>query len=207
MLINLGIIDFNVGNLRSLLQIFNIISLNYNIIFIKNKNDFNKIDKLILPGQSSIFSCLNFLKKNDLFDHLINFSNYKPVLGICVGKQIFFSESEEDKKLISLNFFKGDVKKIKSNNFLKVPHIGWNKVKFIKKHFLLNGICSLKYFYFSHSFYVLPNDFEFIYGLTRYGIVFSSIFIKKNIFLTQFHPEKSFLSGIRMIYNFSIWNI
>lgn len=207
MLINLGIIDFNVGNLRSLLQVFNgISSLRYNIIFIKNENDFNKIDKLILPGQSSIFSCLKFLKKNNLFYSLINFSNNKPVLGICVGKQIFFSKSEEENNLNSLNFFKGYVKKFK-NSFFKIPQIGWNKVKLIKKHFLLNNLSSSNYFYFSHSFYVLPENFEYIYGLTDYGVIFSSIFIKKNIFLLQFHPEKSSLSGIKLIYNFSIWDI
>lgn len=124
MLVNLGIIDFNVGNLRSLLQVFFNISIDYNIIFVKNENDFNRIDRLVLPGQSSVFSCLNFLKKNHLFYSLINFSKYKPILGICVGKQIFFSESEEEKKLFSLNFFKGFVKKFKENNFLKIPHIG-----------------------------------------------------------------------------------
>lgn len=205
MLINLGIIDFNTGNLRSLLQVFNILPLNFNITFIKEDIDFYKVDKLIIPGQSSINSCLYFIKKNNLFDFLLNFSKSKPIMGICVGKHIFFSKSEES-NLYSLNFFSGFVKKFKSIKFLKIPHIGWGRVRFLKNHFLLNGINNFSHFYFAHSFYTLPDNFDYVYGLTKYGFNFSSIFIKNNILLIQFHPEKSSLSGLKLIYNFSIWD-
>lgn len=203
MLINLGIIDFNVGNLRSLLQIFNILPIDFNVILIKNNSDFYKIDKLILPGQSSVNSCLSFLERNDLLYSLIKFSFNKKIMGICAGKHIFFEKSEES-DIFSLNILSGYVKKFNFNNFLKIPHIGWNKVKIIRNHFLLKGL-DLNYFYFAHSFYILPNDIEFSYGITNYNFNFSSIFINKNILLVQFHPEKSSSSGLKLIYNFSIW--
>lgn len=205
-MVNIGLLDFNIGNLKSLIQILKKISLDLNIILINKSSDFNKIDKLILPGQGSIISCLNFLKKKFILNSLINFIKIKPVLGICIGKHIFFSKSEENCNLNSLNIFDGNVKKFYSKNFLKIPHIGWNKIKIIKNHFLLKNISSLNYFYFAHSFYVLPYDYDCIYGITNYGVNFSSIFIKNNIFLVQFHPEKSSQLGMRLIYNFSIWN-
>ncbi|ASS47014.1 Imidazole glycerol phosphate synthase amidotransferase subunit [Candidatus Nasuia deltocephalinicola] len=205
-MINIGLLDYSVGNLRSLMQIFKNLPLNFNIILIKNSSDFNKIDKLILPGQGSILSCLNFLKKNFLFNSLFNFIKNNPVLGICIGKHIFFNKSDEG-SINSLGIFPGLVKKFNNKNLFKIPHIGWNKVKFIKYHFLLKNIYKLNYFYFSHSFYVIPYEHNYIYGLSNYNVNFSSIFIKNNIFLVQFHPEKSSYLGINLIYNFCIWNI
>ncbi|XXS36676.1 MAG: imidazole glycerol phosphate synthase subunit HisH [Candidatus Nasuia deltocephalinicola] len=199
---NIGIFNFNTGNLKSILHILKKIPININLHIIDNKfNKFKIIDKIIMPGQGSnpsiIENILNF--KNEDIAYI--FKN-KQILGICIGKQIFFNLSEEF-NCLGLNFFKGKIKKFFINKkFFKIPHIGWNKVFFLKNHPIIDNIKNSSFFYFSHSFYLVSELKKYIIGTTKYNFFFSSIFIKNNLFLFQFHPEKSSIQGFKIFYNF-----
>lgn len=204
----IGILNFGSGNLMSILQVFQKLSISLNIIIIKSVYDFNKIDRLILPGQGSIDSCIDYLYKFNLIQALITFCHIKPIMGICVGKHILFNKNEEGYNYLGLNLFSGEVKKFNNINnelYYKVPHIGWNKVKLLNNHYLLTNIPNLSPFYFVHSYYVLSNNLKYIYGITNYMKNFVSILIKNNIILTQFHPEKSSIMGLKLCYNFCLW--
>lgn len=206
-MINIGIVDFGFGNLKSIIQIIKKININSNVYLInENFKNFKKIDKLIIPGQGFNYKWVfNFFKNN--FHKFINLIINKTTLGICVGKQIFFNKSDEFNSE-SLSLFNGNIKKFINNNFKnKIPNIGWKKVFFINNHFLLNNLNSSNNFYFSHSYYLIPFESKHTFGLTKSRICFSSIYIKNNIFLLQFHPEKSFKQGFLIFNNFFNWKI
>jgi glutamine amidotransferase len=124
-----------------------------------------------------------------------------PYLGLCLGLQLLFSTSEEGKRVRGLDIIPGPVRRFRGS--LKVPHMGWNTLRFKKKASpLLKNIAETDYFYFVHSYYGVPEDPSWTLAVTRYGKEFCSAVWKKNIFATQFHPEKSQLAGLRLVKNF-----
>ncbi|KKP52900.1 MAG: Imidazole glycerol phosphate synthase subunit HisH [Candidatus Roizmanbacteria bacterium GW2011_GWA2_33_33] len=195
------IIDYGLGNLGSVKNTLN--KLGVDSVISKSKNDIEKADALILPGVGSAKQGMENLKTQCLDKVLINeIKKGKPFLGICLGMQLLFSESEEG-NVKCLNVINGKVKKF--NSELKVPQIGWNEVRIksleLRVKNLFKNVLDKSSFYFVNSFYCLPDDKSVIVGETEYGINYCSILIKNNITATQFHPEKSGQIGQRFIKN------
>jgi len=203
----LGVIDYGASNIFSVVRALN--SLGASTIIVKKPEDFKNTDKLVFPGQGSMGACLKKLSENNLKDSLIDALNNYPFLGICLGLQILFSESEESKGEKGLNIFSEKIKKFSEfeDKSIKIPHMGWNQVEISQNHFLLEGIKSNEDFYFVHSFASKEANQNEIYSKTFHGEIFNSAVGKDNIFATQFHPEKSGKSGLKILKNFIDWKI
>ena len=203
----LGVIDYGASNIFSVVRALN--SLGASTIIVKKPEDFKNTDKLVFPGQGSMGACLKKLSENNLKDSLIDALNNYPFLGICLGLQILFSESEESKGEKGLNIFSEKIKKFNEfeDKSIKIPHMGWNQVEISQNHFLLEGIKSNEDFYFVHSFASKEANQNEIYSKTFHGEIFNSAVGKDNIFATQFHPEKSGKSGLMILKNFIDWKI
>ena len=202
-----GVIDYGASNIFSVVRALN--SLGASTIIVKKPEDFKNTDKLVFPGQGSMGACLKKLSENNLKDSLIDALNNYPFLGICLGLQILFSESEESKGEKGLNIFSEKIKKFSEfeDKSIKIPHMGWNQVEISQNHFLLEGIKSNEDFYFVHSFASKEANQNEIYSKTFHGEIFNSAVGKDNIFATQFHPEKSGKSGLKILKNFIDWKI
>ena len=203
----LGVIDYGASNIFSVARALN--SLGASTIIVKKPEDFKNTDKLVFPGQGSMGACLKKLSENNLKDSLIDALNNYPFLGICLGLQILFSESEESKGEKGLNIFSEKIKKFNEfeDKSIKIPHMGWNQVEISQNHFLLEGIKTNEDFYFVHSFASKEANQNEIYSKTFHGEIFNSAVGKDNIFATQFHPEKSGKSGLKILKNFIDWKI
>ena len=203
----LGVIDYGASNIFSVVRALN--SLGASTIIVKKPEDFKNTDKLVFPGQGSMGACLKKLSENNLKDSLIDALNNYPFLGICLGLQILFSESEESKGEKGLNIFSEKIKKFSEfeDKSIKIPHMGWNQVEISQNHFLLECIKSNEDFYFVHSFASKEANQNEIYSKTFHGEIFNSAVGKDNIFATQFHPEKSGKSGLKILKNFIDWKI
>lgn len=186
----IAIIDYYAGNLRSVKKAFDFLNAESKIT--SNSLEIMEADKIVFPGVGSFGQSIKMLKKNGLINPIKeSISNKKPFLGICLGMQLLFEESEEDKDAEGLGIFKGKVIKFKKG---KVPQIGWNEIipqnKFFKKGFV----------YFVNSFYVVPNESEIVSTTTDYcGQKFASSVKSKNITAVQFHPEKSGKFGLKIL--------
>ncbi|NWF52405.1 MAG: imidazole glycerol phosphate synthase subunit HisH [Nitrospirae bacterium] len=194
------IVDYGMGNLRSVEKGF--LKVGADVKVTSNPKVINDADAIVLPGVGAFRDCMRNLKDKYLIEPVIrSIQKGKPYLGICLGHQILFTESEEFGLTKGLDIFKGKVVKFPENN-LKVPHMGWNTVKIIKRPPILSDIKDEKFFYFVHSYYVLPDDNGLIATITDYGITFVSMVWKNNIFATQFHPEKSQELGLKILKGF-----
>ena len=201
----IGIVDYGASNIFSVLRAISFLGAKAKIV--ANPEELKSIDKIILPGQGSMGSCINNLKKNDLFESLKKALSEKPYLGICLGLQVLFSLSEESPRDKGLNIFPEKVERLTKKGNLKIPHMGWNQVEFSQSHFMWEGLESSKNFYFVHSYASKEIDEEYIYSKTFNGESFNSAVAKDNIFATQFHPEKSGKSGLNLLQNFIDWKI
>lgn len=198
------IIDYGLGNLGSVKNTLD--KLGVNSMISKSKNEIRNANAIILPGVGSAGQGMENLKKNNLNIVLVDeIKNGKPFLGICLGMQLLFSESEEG-NTNCLNIIKGTVKKF--NSKLKVPQIGWNETRLcqgfdgqVRIKNLFDDIPDKSSFYFVNSYYCHPDDESIVAAETEYGIKYCSVLIKKNIFATQFHPEKSGPVGRQFIKN------
>jgi len=195
----IGIIKYGAGNIFSVMACIK--KIGEDCYFIEEGKDIEKAEYIILPGVGNFANGIEFLNKNGLTEKIKEkLKEGIPFLGICLGLQLLFEFSEEGNKR-GMNILKGKVIKFKNIN-LKIPHMGWNKLEVLKGSRLLDGISENAYFYFAHSYYVLPEENDIIYGKTEYGIKFPSLIIKKNIVGVQFHPEKSGEKGLKFIKNF-----
>ncbi len=202
-----GVIDYGASNIFSVVRALN--SLGASTKIVKTPEDFKNIDKLVFPGQGSMGSCSKKLSENNLRDSLIDALNNFPFLGICLGLQILFSESEESEGEKGLNIFSEKIEKFSEfeDKTLKIPHMGWNQVEISQNHFLFKSIKSNENFYFVHSFASKEANQNEIFSKTFHGEIFNSAVGKDNIFATQFHPEKSGKSGLMILKNFLDWKI
>ena len=202
-----GVIDYGASNIFSVVRALN--SLGASTKIVKKPEDFKNTDKLVFPGQGSMGSCSKKLSENNLRDSLIDALNNFPFLGICLGLQILFSESEESEGEKGLNIFSEKIEKFSEfeDKTVKIPHMGWNQVEISQNHFLLKGIKSYENFYFVHSFASKEANQNEIFSKTFHGEIFNSAVGKDNIFATQFHPEKSGKSGLMILKNFLDWKI
>lgn len=203
MLKNIVIIDYGAGNHFSVHKKLN--RLGYKVTTSNNIDKIRSADKIVMPGVGHFGKAMENLKQLNLIDVLNEevLNNNKPILGICLGMQLMASYSEEG-NIKGLNWFDATVEKFKINNQLlhKVPHTGWNQIKINKESTLLKKIPNKSEFYFVHSYYFKCNNQSDILCETQYESKFVSAIEKKNIYGTQFHPEKSHDIGMQLLKNF-----
>ncbi len=197
----IAIIDYGMGNLRSVQKAFE--EVNSKAFITSSPVKLLKADKVVLPGVGAFGDAVRELKKRNLYYSLKAFiEKGRPFFGICLGMQLLFKKSEESPAQKGLSVLGGEVIGFSATRKLKVPQIGWNQVELIARHPLFNGIEDRSYFYFAHSYYVKPKQRNIIKGVTDYGVKFTSFLAKENIFAVQFHPEKSQKAGLRILRNF-----
>ena len=204
---NVTIVDYNSGNISSVINSFKEIAQDkVNIEVTPDLNKIKSSDKLVLPGQGSFKSCVDALNKIDgLTDTLNEFAitNKKPILGICVGLQMFADMGYEEIETKGLGWISGKVSKIDNQNGkFKLPHIGWNQINIIKDSNIFRGVENKSHMYFVHSYEFIPEDKNVISATTDYSSNIVCSIEKENIFGTQFHPEKSDKIGLKIIKNF-----
>ena len=204
---NVTIVDYNSGNISSVINSFNEVAKDK--VNIEVTSDLNKIkssDKVVLPGQGSFKSCVDALNSiNGLTDTLneVAISNKKPLLGICVGLQMFADVGYEEIETKGLGWISGKVVKINNQNGkYKLPHIGWNQLNIHKNSKIFKDIENNSHMYFVHSYEFIPQDKSIISATTDYSSNIVCSVEKENIFGTQFHPEKSDKIGLKIIDNF-----
>lgn len=195
-MVKIVIIDYLGGNLFSIIKAFKY--LGFGVTVSTNPDDWKRADFLVFPGQGNFLQAIQELNNNGKILVLKEIVKNKPFLGICLGMQILFEESEEAPGVSGLGIFKGKVKKLPSK---KIPHLGWNQVSLEKESILFKGISNNSFFYFVHSYYVVPEE-DIVIGKTNYGIDFPSFIQKDNIIGTQFHPEKSSKVGLKFLENY-----
>ena len=209
---NIAIIDYESGNISSVINSFKSVSKKTNSdIKIEVTSDLKKIsnsDKVILPGQGSFKECMtSLLKINNLRETLEDFAiiKKKPLFGICVGMQMFADVGLEEEETKGFGWIGGKVSKIDNkNNKFKLPHMGWNEISIKKKSNLFKNINDKSHMYFVHSFEFVPNEEQYVTSTINYSKEIVSSVEKNNIFGTQFHPEKSDKDGLKIIENFII---
>jgi glutamine amidotransferase len=195
----IAIIDYGMGNLRSVEKGF--LKVGMDVKVVSHQRAIDDAKAVVLPGVGSFKDCMRNLENMSLIDPIIrSIEKGKPYLGICLGLQVLFSESEEFGVCKGFNIFEGNVVRFQVN--LKVPHMGWNNITISRRPPILSGIQDEAFFYFVHSFYVVPYRSDIIATTTDYGVRFTSMIWKDNIFATQFHPEKSQEMGLKILKNF-----
>lgn len=198
------VIDYGMGNLHSVSKALEAVSDSEEIIISSDHKVIKSADKIVLPGVGGIKDCMEAFSF-DLKEKVIEELENKPTLAICVGMQMLLKFSEENGGVEGLDILNGSITKIHSSRDVKVPHMGWNKVKHLGDHFLLRGIPDESSFYFVHSYCCLES--EDAVTETTHGSKFISALAKDNIFAVQFHPEKSQNSGLQLYKNFLDWRI
>ena len=202
----IAIIDYGMGNLRSVQKGFEAVGAK--AIVTSDSKKILSARSVVLPGVGAFKACMDNLEKFDLIDTVKqSVQRGKPFLGICLGLQLLFSQAEEFGSVSGLGILKGKVVGFKdapnSGDPLKIPHMGWNNVEVKPSHPLFDSVPNQSYFYFVHSYYVVPEDRATVATTTNYGIEFVSGIHHENIHAFQFHPEKSQQLGLTVLKNFS----
>jgi len=199
----IALVDYGAGNLRSVHKA--LLYLQAEVRIVKAPDEIGDAAGMILPGVGAFDDCLNTLRQQDLLDACKRFMTAgKPFLGICVGYQALFDRSEEFNSCAAgLEVFGGSVVRFTESPGHKIPQIGWNQVEYARADCpLFRGIPDGTHFYFVHSYYPKPSDLEIVAARTTYGDIFASAVWRDNVFATQFHPEKSQRSGLKLLENF-----
>ena len=200
---NIAIIDYEMGNLKSIYKL--LCHLDIDSIITSDHNKIKNADGVILPGVGAFGDAMMQLRQKNLFDLIIDLtSEGKPLFGVCLGQHMLFSQSSEMGYHKGLNIIQGKVISFEKTLVGKIPQIGWNSVSFSNEdHYIIQEIPNNSYFYFVHSYHAIPDDPSTILGKTNYGETeFCSMVCKENVIAVQFHPEKSSKNGIKMYQNF-----
>jgi len=198
----IAIVDYGMGNLRSVQKGFE--RVGYGAEVTRDPQGIASARGVVLPGVGAFSACMENLRRFELVEPIRDVVRQKkPFLGVCLGFQLLFSESEEFGPQKGLDLFPGKVLGFRSGNGLKVPHMGWNSIERKKNSPFLEGISDGDYVYFVHSYYVVPNDESLIATTTAYGTSFASSIATNHLFACQFHPEKSQKIGLRILGNFA----
>jgi glutamine amidotransferase len=205
------VVDYGMGNLRSVAQALRAVAPEADVRISGDALDVASADRIVLPGQGAMPDCMRSLRASGVLDALLRAAESKPMLGVCIGEQMLFDRSEEG-DCAGLGLLPGKVVRFQLDGQLqedgsrfKVPQMGWNQVRQTAPHALWAGIADDAYFYFVHSYYAQPELAAHTVGQTVYGAPFSCAVAKGNIFATQFHPEKSASAGLQLYKNFVHW--
>jgi glutamine amidotransferase len=208
----IAIVDFGMGNLRSVAKAIEHVAPKVAVTITSDAATIRAADRVVFPGQGAMPDCMRYLQEYGLDGAVREAAATKPLLAVCIGEQMLFDRSEEG-DTPGLGLFTGsvvrfheDAMRLPDGQRLKVPHMGWNRVRQTQKHALWEGIADDSWFYFVHSYYVAPADRRISAGESTYGIAFTCVVASDNIFATQFHPEKSSAAGLRIYENFTRWN-
>lgn len=208
----IAVIDYGMGNLRSVSKALETVSgSSAEILVSANPDILLSASHILFPGVGAIRDCINELKKRGLDEVIKEVARHKPFLGICLGMQAMLSHSEENDGIDALGIIPGEVKAFDNpvspqGEKLKVPHMGWNQVHQTCDHPLWKNIEQDSRFYFVHGYYVNPADLAVVAATTHYGDDFASAIYRDNVFVTQFHPEKSQRAGLQLLENFVNWD-
>jgi imidazole glycerol-phosphate synthase subunit HisH len=197
------IIDYGMGNVQSVKNAIE--KLGFEATVSRQKKDIAKAEKLILPGVGAFKDGMENLRRFGLIETLQNevVARKKPILGICLGMQLLANNSEEGGMNKGLGWIDSSVKRLKSeSNNIKIPHIGWNNIKIMRKDRIFKNMPDNSDYYFVHSYHLVPASKEIITSMCIYGQEFVSSINKDNIYATQFHPEKSQDLGLKILENF-----
>lgn len=198
----IAIIDYGMGNLRSVEKAFEHVDVSATVT--SDPDRVMKADKIVLPGVGAFAACMKNLKDRNLADPIREvIAARRPFLGICMGFQVLFDESEEFGRHQGLGILPGKVVRFRLSKKHKIPHMGWNRIKKVKRIPLLADVADNSYFYFVHSYHVVPQQQGIIVTTTDYGKDFVSSVQKDNLFACQFHPEKSQEVGLQLIKAFA----
>jgi imidazole glycerol-phosphate synthase subunit HisH len=208
----IAIVDYGMGNLRSVAKAIEHVAPKAEVKISSDAATIRAADRVVFPGQGAMPDCMRYLREYGLDEAVREAAASKPLLAVCIGEQMLFERSEEG-DVAGLGLFKGSVVRFPEaalrrpdGQRLKVPHMGWNRVRQTRKHALWDGIADDSWFYFVHSYYVVPDEARISAGTSSYGGVFTCVVASDNIFATQFHPEKSSAAGLRIYENFTRWN-
>ena len=198
----IAIIDYGAGNIQSVAKALRHIGCDCTVT--KNKKEILASDGAVLPGVGSFGDTVDTMNAYGIKETVKEYiAGGKPFLGICLGMQLLFPESEESPGAKGLGIFEGTITKIPNGDGLKIPHMGWNSLTINPQSRLLKGIGEEPYVYFVHSYYLTAKDRDLVAARTEYGVTIDAAVEKDNVFATQFHPEKSGETGLKILRNFA----
>jgi len=203
-----AVIDYGMGNIRSVSKALEYAGGGARVVVSYDPDTIILADHVVFPGVGALRDCMSELHRLELDAVIAECVRTKPFLGICLGMHALFESSEENGGTAGLDLVPGRVARFSQaavRDGLKVPHMGWNQVHQSAAHPLWDGIAQDSYFYFVHSYYVIPAQQDVVVGSTQYGISFASAIARGNIFAVQFHPEKSQHAGLALLANFLQW--
>ena len=207
-----GIIDYGMGNLHSIAKALRYVASDEQIEVSFDPDALARMDRLVLPGVGAIGHCMDELHRLELDAMLGEVLGQKPLMGVCLGIEALMAHSEESGGVDCLGAFPGNTVKFAEPDAQpdgtrrKIPHMGWNQVRQERHHPLWKDIAPDSWFYFVHSYHVVPHEARHIAGTTQYGVQFASVILRENTFAVQFHPEKSQSAGLQLLANFLEWN-
>ena len=208
----IAVIDYGMGNLRSVAKALRHVAPESPIVVTSDAAAVREADRVVLPGQAAMPDCIRCIDASGLRDVVLEVARDRPFLGICLGLQMLFDMSEEG-PTACLGVLGGRVERFRDEGMtlpdgerLKVPHMGWSRVRQARPHPLWAGIADGERFYFAHSYRPVPSDPSVVAGTTDYPAPFTCAVARANIFATQFHPEKSQRAGLKLLANFVTWD-
>jgi len=210
---SITVIDYGMGNLRSVAKAVEHVADKHDVVHVTDNPELIlNADRVVFPGQGAARDCMAAISDHHLNKAVLEAAENKPFLGICMGLQVLMGFSDENQGTELLGLIPGSVKHFPAStdatgDKLKIPQMGWNRVKQQQPHPLWQGIDDDSRFYFVHSYYIDPVDTSLIAGSTDYGVQFASAIARDNLFATQFHPEKSAAAGLQLLKNFINWDV
>ena len=208
----IAVIDYGMGNLRSVSKAVEHVAPDAQVVVTAEAAVVDAAARVVFPGQGAMPDCMRELERAGLRDAVVRATREKPLLGICVGAQMLFDWSAEG-DTPGLGIFRGKVVRFPHDRLhaapggpLKVPHMGWNRVRQGAAHPLWRGIRDDDRFYFCHSYFFVPEESGLACGASEHGVPFTCAVARDNIFAVQFHPEKSHTAGLQLLANFVSWN-
>lgn len=206
------VVDYGMGNLRSVARALeHVAGDRARVLISSDPQALRQADRVVLPGQGAMPDCMRALNTQGLREAVLEVARHKPLFGVCIGEQMLFEHSQEG-DTSGLGLFSGEVVRFPPDLHddsgtlrLKVPHMGWNRVRQEREHPMWDGVPDESYFYFVHSYFAQPAQAQDSVGSSCHGVRFTCAVARDNIFATQFHPEKSAATGLRLYANFLDW--
>ncbi|HSA70343.1 MAG TPA: imidazole glycerol phosphate synthase subunit HisH [Burkholderiales bacterium] len=200
----IAVVDYGMGNLRSVCKALEHVAPDAEVTLTADPKAIRSSERVVVPGQGALPDCMRQLAASGARAAVVEATQHKPFLGICIGLQMLFERGEEG-DTAGLGLLPGRVPRFPASSGLKIPHIGWNEVRQERSHALWQGIADGSRFYFVHSYYPAPSDRTLTAATCVYGAPFTCAVARDNIFAVQFHPEKSQSAGLQLLSNFVRW--